>query len=44
MADIIIAGVNEAIRTVTDTANAEMEKITGQMPGLGGGMPGGFGF
>ena len=44
MTDVIIAGVNEAIRKVTDTANAEMEKITGQMPGLGGGLPGGFGF
>ena len=34
--DILIAGVNEAIKTVSDTNNAEMSKITGglSMPGL----------
>ena len=37
MSDIIVAGVNEAIRRVTDTANEEMQKLTGPM-GLG--MPG----
>ena len=44
MADVIIAGVNQAIRTVSETEKAEMDKITGQMPGLGGGLGGGFGF
>lgn len=34
--DLIISAVNEAIRTVEETANREMEKITGgmNMPGL----------
>ena len=34
--DLILAAVNEAIRTVEETAASEMEKITGQMaiPGL----------
>ena len=39
--DIIIAAVNEAISTVENTANAEMQKITGAMGGFGG-MPGLF--
>lgn len=39
--DIIIAAVNEAISTVENTANAEMQKITGALGGLGG-MPGLF--
>lgn len=36
--DIIVAAVNEAIKTVNDTNNSEMEKVTGQMNlgGLGG--------
>ena len=34
--DIIIAAVNEAISTVENTANAEMQKITGAMGGFGG--------
>ena len=36
LADILIAGVNEAIKTVKETISAEMEKITGalDMPGL----------
>ena len=37
--DILIAGCNEAIRLVEDTAAKEMEKITGAMgslPGMGG--------
>ena len=38
LSDIIIAGVNEAIKTVENDANAEMSKITGGMGGLGGGM------
>ena len=34
--DLIVAAVNEAIRTVEDTSAAEMEKITGslQVPGM----------
>ena len=42
--DILIAGVNEAIKRVEDTANKEMEKLTGPLSGLGGmpGMPGLF--
>ncbi len=34
--DILVAGVNEAIKRVEDTNSAEMEKITGalDMPGL----------
>lgn len=40
--DIITAAVNEAISTVESTANAEMQKITGPLGGLGGGMPGLF--
>ena len=46
LTDILVAGVNQAIRTVEETAAAEMEKITGQMnlPGMpgGGGFPGIF--
>lgn len=36
LSDILVAGVNEAIKKVEATNNAEMEKITGQMnvPGL----------
>lgn len=30
--DLVIAAVNEVIRTVEDTAGEEMEKITGGMP------------
>jgi DNA-binding protein YbaB len=45
LSDILLAGVNQAIRTVEETAAEEMEKITGQMglPG-GGGFPGFPGF
>jgi len=34
--DILVAGVNEAIKRVEDTSNAEMSKITGNLsiPGL----------
>ena len=39
LSDILTAAVNEAIRTVEDTNNHEMEKITG---GLGLGVPGMF--
>ena len=37
LSDILIAGVNEAIKRVEDTTSAEMEKITGAMnlPGMG---------
>lgn len=45
LSDVITAGVNEAIKTVEDDANAEMAKITGGMGGLGGlggMMPGGL--
>lgn len=43
LSDILVAAVNEAIKRVEDTSNAEMEKITGAMnlPGMGG-MPGLF--
>ena len=43
LSDILVAGVNEAIGRVENTANSEMEKITGSMglPGMGG-MPGLF--
>ena len=36
LADILVAGMNEAIRTVEDTNAKQMEKITGNinMPGL----------
>jgi DNA-binding YbaB/EbfC family protein len=40
LSDILIAGINEAIRKVEDTNNSEMERITG---GLGlPGIPGMF--
>ncbi len=35
LSDILIASVNEAIKRVEDTSNAEMQKVTGAM-----GMPG----
>lgn len=41
LSDILVAGVNEAIKCVEDTTNAEMEKITGAFGGLSG-MPGLF--
>lgn len=36
LSDILVAGINEAIKTVEDTNTKEMEKITGNinMPGL----------
>ena len=37
LSDILVAAVNEAIKRVEDTNNAEMSKITGSM-----GMPGMF--
>ncbi len=40
LADIITAGVNEAIKTVEDDAANEMGKVTGGMGGMMGGMPG----
>ncbi len=42
LTDILVAGINQAIRTVEEAAASEMEKITGQMslPGMGGGFPG----
>ncbi len=36
LSDILVAGVNQAVKLVDDTANNEMGKITGQL----GGMPG----
>ena len=38
LSDILVAGVNEAIKRVEDTNNAEMSKITGSlgMPGMPG--------
>lgn len=39
LADVITAGVNEAIKTVENDANAELSKITG---GMGAMMPGIF--
>ena len=36
LSDILTAAVNEAIKRVTDTNNAEMSKITGQMPTIPG--------
>ena len=46
LTDILLAGINQAIRTVEETSASEMEKITGQMglPGAGGGFPGFPGF
>lgn len=43
LSDILVAAVNEAIRRVEETNNAEMSKITGAlgMPGMPG-MPGGL--
>ena len=36
LTDILVAGINEAIKTVEDTNSKEMEKVTGNvnMPGL----------
>ena len=42
LSDVIVAAVNEVIRKAEDTANAEMQKITGQMGLPGMGMPGIF--
>ena len=43
LSDILIAGMNEAIKKVEETSAAEMEQITGALniPGMGG-MPGFF--
>ncbi|MCL2813434.1 MAG: YbaB/EbfC family nucleoid-associated protein [Oscillospiraceae bacterium] len=38
LADVLIAGINEAIRKVEDTNNNEMEKVTGKL-----GLPGAMG-
>ena len=40
--DILVAGVNEAIKTVNDTNSNEMGKITGSLNMGGLGMPGMF--
>lgn len=40
--DILVAAVNEAIKTVNDTNNQEMGKITGGLDMSGMGMPGLF--
>ena len=42
LSDILIAGINEAIKKVDSTTNEEMGKITGGMGGMMGGMPGLF--
>ena len=47
LSDILVAGINQAIRTVEEAAAAGMESITGQMnlagiPGMSGMMPGLF--
>ena len=34
--DLIVAGVNEAISRVEETASAEMQSVTGPLGGLGG--------
>lgn len=36
LSDIILAGVNQAIKLVDDTTNQEMGKITGQLGGIPG--------
>ena len=43
LSDILIAGINEAIKKVEETSANEMEQITGALniPGMGG-MPGFF--
>ncbi len=38
LADVITAGVNEAIKTVEDDASSQMSKVTGGLGGLGGTM------
>ena len=40
LSDILVAGVNEAIKKVEETNAAEMEKITGNLGGMG--IPGLF--
>ena len=42
LADIITAGVNQAIKTVEEDAASEMGKVTGGMGGMMGGIPGLF--
>lgn len=42
LSDILVAGINEAIKKVDATTNEEMGKITGGMGGMMGGMPGLF--
>ena len=43
LSDILVAGINQAIKQVEETAAAEMDKITGSLglPGMGG-VPGLF--
>ncbi|MBR6727723.1 MAG: YbaB/EbfC family nucleoid-associated protein [Clostridia bacterium] len=43
LSDILVAGINQAIKQVEETSAAEMEKITGSLglPGMGG-FPGLF--
>lgn len=41
LADILTAGINEAISRVEETSQREMEKITSGMPGMSG-IPGLF--
>ena len=44
LSDILVAGINQAIKQVEETSAAEMEKITGALGGLPGmgGFPGLF--
>ena len=42
MSDVILAAVNQAIKTVADTSSAEMAKVTGGMGGMGMGGLGGL--
>jgi DNA-binding YbaB/EbfC family protein len=46
LSDILVAGINQAIKQVEETSAAEMEQITGTLGALGlpgmGGMPGLF--
>ena len=41
--DLVMAAVNEAIRQIEELGESEMNSITGNLGGMGGGL-GGFGF
>ena len=42
LSDVVTAAVNAAIKQVEETAQSEMEKLTGPMGGMGGTIPGLF--